>query len=871
MPRCSSTGNWAPARCGWPRRPTGTPCGGGGVETWEPRFTIHGFRYVEIDGWPGKIDPDDLRAVVLHSDMRRTGWFSCSDELLNRLHENVLWSMRGNFVDLPTDCPQRDERLGWTGDIQVFAPTAAFLYDCTGMLASWLADVAAEQAELGTVPVYVPYIPSQFPIAPVAAWGDAAVVVPWVLYQRTGDAGLLRRQYPSMRAWVDEIDRAAGPTHLWDSGFQLGDWLDPAAPPDRPADARTDRALVATAYLAYSADLLAQAADVLGNSDDHRRYAGLAAATRAAFRHEYVSPSGRLVSDAPTAVALALRFELLLPEQRDTAGRRLVALVKAADHRVATGFVGTPIICDALCDVGAYDTAYHLLTQTQCPSWLYPVGMGGTTIWERWDSMLPDGSINPGDMTSFNHYALGAVADWMHRTVAGLGPAEPGYRTIRVAPHPGGGLTHAAAEHETPYGRAEVAWTRTGGELRVSVLVPPGTTAVVELPEPSWGTSRVGPGRHDFTCRFRPAERDPADPGLQPFRGTWSMPERQSTTAWQQVEIELTAEIDHADPYSTVDVWADFVSETGETLRRPAFWDGDRTWRIRFAPPAGSVRWAWATSASVADAGLAGQRGVVQVRAAEPTRDTFGQHGFWRMSPGGRSLVHADGTPALLIADTAWALPWRATPDQVTVYAEDRQAKGFNAVLLMTVQPDMRATGPAGPDRRRGFRRRVRGSARPGTSPGSFPGISRRSMRWSEILRAHGIAPVLQPVFFGFGWKGLDVAGPVVPPAEYARYCRYLVARYGAGPVIYLVGADGSGLEPQLPAGGAEIQRLGLLRAAHRPALPAARRQRRLPGRRLARLPVVPDRAHRRTRGGAGRRHVAQHPGQGRRQRRADL
>jgi len=195
----------------------------------------------------------------------------------------------------------------------------------------------------------------------------------------------------------------------------------------------------------------------------------------------------------------------------------LIALVKAADHRVATGFVGTPIICDALCDVGAYDTAYHLLTQTQCPSWLYPVGMGGTTIWERWDSMLPDGSINPGDMTSFNHYALGAVADWMHRTVAGLAPAAPGYRTIKVAPHPGGGLTHAAAEHETPYGRAKVAWTRTGGELRVSVLVPPGTTAVVELPEPSWGTRQVGPGRHDFTCSFRPAERDPAIPVYNPF------------------------------------------------------------------------------------------------------------------------------------------------------------------------------------------------------------------------------------------------------------------------------------------------------------------------------------------------------------------
>jgi hypothetical protein len=281
------------------------------------------------------------------------------------------------------------------------------------------------------------------------------------------------------------------------------------------------------------------------------------------------------------------------------------------------------------------------------------------------------------------------------------------------------------------------------------------------------------------------------------------MPE-QSTTAWRQVEIELAAEIDHADPYNAVDVWADFVSETGETLRRPAFWDGERTWRIRFAPPAGSVRWAWATSASVADAGLAGQRGVVQVRAAEPTRDAFGQHGFWRMSPGGRSLVHADATPALLIADTAWALPWRATPDQVTVYAKDRQAKGFNAVLLMTMQPDMRALGPRDRSADEGFD--VAFEDLPdGHLTRIIPGYFQTFDALAEILRAHGIALVLQPVFFGFGWKGLDVAGPVVPPAEYARYCRYLVARYGAGPAIYLVGADGSGREPQLPAGGAEI------------------------------------------------------------------
>ena len=490
---------------------------GGGVETWQPRFTIHGFRYVEIDGWPGDLDPDALRAVVVHTDMTRTGWFSCSDERLNRLHDNVIWSMRGNFVDLPTDCPQRDERLGWTGDIQVFAPTAAFLYDCTGMLSSWLADVAAEQAELGTVPVYVPYVPSQFPLAPVAAWGDAAVIVPWVLYQRTGDVELLRRQYPSMRAWVDQVEKAAGETHLWTTGVQLGDWLDPAAPPENPADARTDRYLVATAYHAHSAALLARTAAVLGHDGDQRRYSTLADDVRAAFRREYVSPNGRLVSDAPTALALALRFDLLEPEQRDIAGQRLVALVRAADHRVATGFVGTPIICDALCDVGDFDTAYHLLTQDKCPSWLYPVGMGATTIWERWDSMLPDGSINPGDMTSFNHYALGAVADWMHRTVAGLAPAAPGYRTIRVVPHPGGGLTHAAVAHETPYGRAEVTWTRIEDELQVTLFVPAGATAVVDLPDPSWEVRTVGAGRHEFSCRFRQAADDPPIPIYNPF------------------------------------------------------------------------------------------------------------------------------------------------------------------------------------------------------------------------------------------------------------------------------------------------------------------------------------------------------------------
>jgi len=478
---------------------------GDGEETWEPRFTFHGFRYAEVDGWPGEPRAEDLRAVVCHSDLERTGWFACSDTLLNRLHENVVWSMRGNFLDIPTDCPQRDERLGWTGDIQVFAPTATFLYDSAGFLSSWLADLAAEQRDAaGVVPFVVPNVIAG-PAVPATAWGDAAVIVPWVLYQRFGDTGILATQFESMRAWVDLVAARAGETYLWDTGFQFGDWLDPAAPPDKPAAARTDPSLVATAYLARSAELTGRAAGVLGRADDEARYLALAAQVRDAFATEYVSPSGRLVSDASTAYALALQFGLLRDaDQRRHAGARLAALTRESGYRVSTGFVGTPLICDALCGVGAYDAAYRLLTQRACPSWLYPVTMGATTIWERWDSLLPDGSVNPGEMTSFNHYALGAVADWLHRTVAGLAPAAPGYRRIEVRPRPGGGLTRARARHRTPYGYAGVAWRIVGEEITVEVVVPANTTAIVTLPGGDGPSVEVGSGTHQWSYPYRP-------------------------------------------------------------------------------------------------------------------------------------------------------------------------------------------------------------------------------------------------------------------------------------------------------------------------------------------------------------------------------
>ncbi len=476
-------------------------CRGGGAATWEPRFTFHGFRYAEIDGWPGPLSAGDVCAVVCHSDLERTGWFDCSDELVNRLHENAVWGMRGNFLDVPTDCPQRDERFGWTGDIQVFSPTASFLYDASGFLTSWLADLAADQGPDGAVPFIVPNTLGP-PIA-AAAWGDAAVVVPWVLYQRYGDVGILETQWPSMRAWVDHVARLAVDSRLWSEGFQFGDWLDPSAPPDRPADGKTDPHLVATAYFAHSTALLARAAAILGRTEEQARYDALAGEIRAAFAREFVTASGRVVSDSGTAYSLALQFGLLpTAEQRNHAAERLAALTRDGDYRITTGFAGTPLILDALCAEGDVETAYRLLLERDCPSWLYSVTMGATTIWERWDSLLPDGSVNPGEMTSFNHYAFGAVADWLHRVVAGLAPAAPGYRRLAIRPRPGPGITRARARHLTPYGPAESSWSIANGQFALDVVVPPNTTASVILPGVSGESIEVGSGTHRWSYPY---------------------------------------------------------------------------------------------------------------------------------------------------------------------------------------------------------------------------------------------------------------------------------------------------------------------------------------------------------------------------------
>ncbi|MCU1410588.1 MAG: Bacterial alpha-L-rhamnosidase [Rhodoglobus sp.] len=462
----------------------------GGLDEFEPTFTFHGFRYAEISGWPGELSAESITAVAVGSELQRTGTFASSNPLLNRFHENVVWGMRSNFLSVPTDCPQRDERLGWTGDIAAFAPTAAYLFDVEAFLKEWLLDVALEQSHAnGVIPYVVPDplkyldIPAEITTAQesTAVWSDAGVWVPWNLYEAYGDTAVLEAQFDSMAAHVRHVQSLLSPSGLWDTGFQFGDWLDPDAPPEDPAAAKADTGVVATVSAYHSARIVADAAAALGRQPEVVEFTAIAAGLRAAFTEHYLD-AGVILSDCTTVYSLAIVFDILSPADREFAGNRLAELAAASGYLISTGFAGTPFICDALSQTGHVDDAYRLLMQEECPSWLYPVTMGATTIWERWDAMLPDGSINPGQMTSFNHYALGAVADWMHRVVGGISPLTPGYGEVLIAPQPGGGLTEAETAVETRHGRVAVQWSITEGELRVRAEVPAGVRATVRLP-----------------------------------------------------------------------------------------------------------------------------------------------------------------------------------------------------------------------------------------------------------------------------------------------------------------------------------------------------------------------------------------------------
>lgn len=456
---------------------------GNGEETFDAHFTFYGFRYVKIEGFKGVLKPEQLTAIALYSAMKSTGGFACSNPLLNQLQHNIQWGQKGNFVDVPTDCPQRDERLGWTGDAQAFCRTAAFNMRVDNFFSKWLKDLAADQLPNGSVPYVVPNV-----LGPKSqgstGWADAATIIPWNMYCAFGNEKILQEQYPSMKAWVDFMTNNSKDA-LWNTGFHIGDWLfyRPADDPDGMS-AVTDKYLIAQCFYAHSTQLLINSAKVLGKADEVEKYQALLKKIKLAFLGEYVTPNGRLISGTQTAYVLALNFDMLPEEYRAAAAKKLVSNIKDYNNHLTTGFLGTPYLCDVLTRFGYLDVAYTLLMQETYPSWLYPVTMGATTIWERWDGIKPDGNFQNPDMNSFNHYAYGAIGDWMYRTIAGINASEGsvGYKSIFIKPRIGGGLHHASATLETYYGQLSSSWKITGGTFVLEVTIPANTTATIHIP-----------------------------------------------------------------------------------------------------------------------------------------------------------------------------------------------------------------------------------------------------------------------------------------------------------------------------------------------------------------------------------------------------
>jgi alpha-L-rhamnosidase len=454
---------------------------GDGEEIYEPKFTFHGFRFVQLVGFPGTAGIENITGVVIHSAMEPAGTFACSDPLINQLQKNIQWGQKGNFLDVPTDCPQRDERLGWTGDAQVFSPTAAFNFDVSAFYTKWTKDIAADQLPDGKVPHVIPDVLNGG--GGSTAWADAALIVPWTTYLSYGDKRILEVQYPSMKKWVDYMTARAGDDFLWTNDGHFGDWLAFASTNSDYTGATTEKDLIATAYYSYSSGLLAKIAKILGKNEDAEKYTKLSGNIKKAFVNEFVAPSGRLVSHTQTAYLLAIAFDLLPENLVPKAANYLAGDVRKFKH-LTTGFVGTPLLCKTLSDQGFEDLAFMLLNRKEYPSWLYPVTQGATTIWERWDGQKPDGTFQDVGMNSFNHYAYGAIGEWLYNYVAGIQIDEkaPGYKHFLLAPHPGGGLTNAGATHQSLYGEIKSSWKIEGDNLVYEVKVPGNTTASVTLP-----------------------------------------------------------------------------------------------------------------------------------------------------------------------------------------------------------------------------------------------------------------------------------------------------------------------------------------------------------------------------------------------------
>ncbi|MDB5110262.1 MAG: Alpha-L-rhamnosidase, partial [Mucilaginibacter sp.] len=454
--------------------------------TLEPHFTYQGFRYLKISGYPGKLDTSTIRAVAMYSDIKTTGSLVTSNPMLNQLQHNIQWGQKGNFLDVPTDCPQRNERLGWTGDAEVFCRTASYNMNVAGFFEKWMKDLAADQHEDGAVPWVIPNIMDKTS-AGVAGWSDAATVIPWNIYLTYGDKRILEQQYPSMKAWVDYMTKQSH-NYLWNTGFHFGDWCfySPSPTDDSGKAAVTDKYLIAQAFWANSTQLLINAAKVLGNDDDVKKYTQLLDEIKKAFYQEYVTRSGRVVSSTQTAYALTLAFDLLPQDQRAPLAARLVQNIKDYGNHLTTGFLGTPYLCHVLSRFGYDDMAYTLLLQNTYPSWLYPVTRGATTIWERWDGIKSNGDMQDPSMNSFNHYSYGAIGDWMYRVMAGLNTDETtntGYKHIIIAPHIGGKLTMVNAQLETLYGTVQSKWQVKDNQFAIDVVIPPNTLADIILPK----------------------------------------------------------------------------------------------------------------------------------------------------------------------------------------------------------------------------------------------------------------------------------------------------------------------------------------------------------------------------------------------------
>jgi alpha-L-rhamnosidase len=455
---------------------------GDGEEIFEPHFTFHGFRYVQIIGFPGKPTLSNITGIVIHSDMQPTGTFVCSDSLINQLQHNIQWGQRGNFLDVPTDCPQRDERLGWTGDAQVFSMTAAYNFNVASFYTKWVKDITLDQREDGVIPHVIPDVLKG--AGGSTAWADACIIVPWSVYRVYGDKRILKEQYSTMKGWVEYMRKNAGDNKLWTNGTHYGDWLAYATTRSDYPGATTEKDLIATAYYFYSTSLLAKIAGIIGETADKTEYSELANAIKIAFNAEYVTPNGRLVSHTQTAYALALTFGLLPENKIDAAANYFAEDIEKFKHLTA-GFVGASLINSTLSSINRDDLAFMLLMRKKYPSWLYPVTKGATTVWERWDGIKPDGTFQNKGMNSYNHYAYGAIGEWLYSHVAGIkiDSENPGYKHFFLAPHVGGDLKNTTATFASLYGEIKSGWKIQGDDFVYNISIPTNTTATVSLPE----------------------------------------------------------------------------------------------------------------------------------------------------------------------------------------------------------------------------------------------------------------------------------------------------------------------------------------------------------------------------------------------------